>query len=126
MRVVGQCKKYTTPVQIGGVKEFVETLQVVKYRGEPKIERLVPPWFHAVRGPIIGLIIAHTNFQSGADTKARNHGIVVADSLDLAEVIALSRHISETLTAAARADACMERVRNILEGSVVSSVYSAP
>jgi len=110
LRIVGQCKKYERAVGEGAAKEFVETIQTVKYRGEQKIEQLVPAWFHATRGPIIGLMISHAGFQSGADTKARNHGLVFADTLDLAEVAALSRQLPESLDGGARAQLCLSRV----------------
>lgn len=114
LRIVGQCKKHKRTIDEAMAKEFVETLQTVKYRGEPKIEKLVPAWFHATRGPIIGLLVSHAGFQSGADTKARNHGFILADSLDLAEIAALSSQIPEDLDAAARAYQCASRVAQML------------
>ena len=120
MRVVGQCKKYTSPVQVSAVKEFIETLEDVKHRGEPKIEGQTPSWFHATRGPIVGLFVAHSGFQSGAETKARNHGIIAADSLDLAEIMAASERIPEDITLGARADVCADKVRAALQSLVAA------
>jgi len=114
IRIVGQCKKYKRAVEESEAKEFVETIQTVKYRGELKIERLVPAWFHATRGPIVGLMISHAGFQAAADTKARNHGLVFADTLDLAEIAALSRTLAVPLGGDARAKLCRDRVTQTL------------
>lgn len=120
LRIVGQCKKYKSAVSEALMKEFVETIQVVKYRGQSKVEKLVPSWFHSVRGPIIGLMIADSGFQSGADTKARNHGIITADTLDIAEIAALSKIFPESLPADSRAELCRNQVINLLAS------YDAP
>jgi hypothetical protein len=114
LRIVGQCKKYSTPVGENQIKEFVETIQTVKYRGESKIEKLVPAWFHATRGPVIGLMFSHSGFQSGADTKGRNHGILFADTLDLAEIAALSKKLPHSSDGRVRADECRSRVTKLL------------
>jgi hypothetical protein len=114
LRVVGQCKKWKDPVPVGTMKEFLQTLQNVKHRGEPKIEAIVPQWFHAVRGPIVGLVFGHGGFQSGADTVARNHGVIIADSLDLAEIAALSRRIPQKGSGAQRAQECLNRINGFL------------
>jgi hypothetical protein len=116
LRIVGQCKKYSDPISLGRLKEFLETLEDVKHRGEPKIERLVPPWFHSMPGPILGFMIGHSGFQSGATTKARNHGIVLADTLDLAEIISLSRQLPGD-HATARVEACLRRLHQFLQPS---------
>lgn len=122
LRIVGQCKKYDRAIEESKAKEFVETIQTVKYRGEAKIERLVPGWFHATRGPIVGVLIARSGFQAAADTKARNHGLVVADTLDLAEIAALSKELPESLGGSARADLCLGKVNQMLKGQGSSAV----
>jgi hypothetical protein len=114
IRLVGQSKKYTRQVGADKMKEFLETIDEVKHRGEPKTERVVPPWFHATRGPIVGCMIAHRGFQSGATSRARNHGIITADSLDIAEMLALSRGIPDDLDADARTAECLSRTRLLL------------
>jgi Restriction endonuclease len=103
VRIIGQSKKYTSPVGVDKFKEFLTTITEVKHRGEPKTERVIPTWFQTVRGPIVGCMIAHSGFQSGSMTRARNHGIITADSLDVAEMLALSRGIPEHLNGPARA-----------------------
>jgi hypothetical protein len=114
IRIVGQSKKYTRQVGVDKMKEFLATMDEVKHRGEPKTERVVPPWFHATRGPIVGCMIAHRGFQSGATSRARNHGIITADSLDIAEMLALSRGIPDELDADARTAECLSRTRLLL------------
>jgi len=80
----------------------------------PSIESLVPSWFRSSTGPIIGWLIAHNGVQSGGVTKAKNHGIVISDSVDIAEIIALSRHIDVCLPADARAAKAMTMINNYI------------
>jgi len=115
LRIIGQSKKYSGPVQVGAFKEFLKTIDEVKYGGEPKTERIVPPWFHSVRGPIIGLMIGHTGFQSGAESRARRHGVILADSLDMAEMVAVSRRIPEYMTGAERVAECRSKITELLK-----------
>ncbi len=90
IRIVGQAKKYSDrKVEVDEVKELTETIQEVKNRS-PSVEHLVPPWFRKAWGPVAGWLVAHNGVQSGGMTKARNHGIIVSDSIDLAEIAALS------------------------------------
>jgi hypothetical protein len=59
-------------------------------------------------------MIAHRGFQSGAMSRARNHGLITADSLDIAEMLALSRGIPDDLDADARTTECLSRARLLL------------
>jgi len=93
LRIVGQSKKYSDKVQVDEVKEFTTTLEEVRNQN-PSIEHLVPTWFRSASGPRVGWLVAHNGVQSGGLTKAGNHGIIVSDSIDLAEIAALSRQIS--------------------------------
>jgi hypothetical protein len=115
VRIIGQSKRYTGPVAVDRFKEFLTTIAEVKHGGEPKTERVVPTWFRTVRGPIIGCMIAHCGFQSGSMSRARNHGIITADSLDLAEMLTLSRGIPEHLDGPARAANCLAKLRLLLD-----------
>jgi len=90
LRLIGQCKKYATPVQVDSIKEFNSTLQDV-YHLTQKVVRFIPAWFSTAKGPIIGWFISHSGFQKGAIDRAKNFGIVLSDSRDLAEIIAGSR-----------------------------------
>lgn len=114
LRIIGQSKKYTSRVQAGRFKEFLRTIDEVKYGGLQKTEKIVPPWFRAARGPIVGVMIAHSGFQSGAESRARQHGTIAADSLDVAEILALSRGLLEHLTARERASDCRSRIAALL------------
>jgi predicted helicase len=115
LRIVAQCKKYKTAVQGDKVDAFITTIQKVKHRGETKIEARIPIWFHEARGPIVGLIISHMGFQSGARDTAKNHGIITADSMDLAEIAATSKNLAENLGADKRAEECRKRTLELLK-----------
>lgn len=114
VRIVGQSKKYSNRVSDDKVKEFAFTIEDIR-REASRVKDLVPTWFKAAHGPIIGWIIAHNGFQSGAQTRARNHGIVTSNSIDLAEVVAQSRLFFEELSAEDRASQLKNRVRSILD-----------
>jgi len=115
LRIIGQSKKYASAVEAGEFKEFLTTIEEVKHGGQSKTEKIVPPWFRAAYGPIVGLVIAHSGFQSGAETRARQHGVITADSLDMAEIVALSRAIPEHLGSGGRANDCQTRIRALLK-----------
>lgn len=89
LRIIGQSKKYDSRVDFGHMRDFNQSINNVRYQNE-KIEKLVPPWFRASDGPIVGWMIAHSGVQVGAATEARNHGVIVSDSIDIAEIITFS------------------------------------
>jgi hypothetical protein len=113
LRIIGQSKKYSNPVEASVFKEFLQTINEVKSGGEPKTEKIIPTWFH-VRGPIIAVMVAHSGFQSGATTRARRHGVIIADSIDMAEILALSRGIPEHLPSLDRVLKCKDSIQAIL------------
>ena len=113
LRIVGQSKQHKSPVAVGDVRDFITALDNVRKR-QPTVEPHVPTWFRAAHGPILGLLCGHRGFQSGAENMARDHGIVTADSLDLAEVATLARSISEYLKLNERAELLREMVKNTL------------
>lgn len=92
IRVVGQCKKYETRVSVSALREFSATLTAVQNRS-PEVSSLLPDWFAASRGAIIGWVISHSGFQSGATQLAANHGFILSSSLDLAEIFAHSKRV---------------------------------
>jgi hypothetical protein len=114
LRIIGQSKKYDTRVDEERIKAFNETLIDVQKKA-PKITALVPPWFQAVRGPIVGWMVAHKGFKSGAKTRAYNHGILLSDTVDLAEIAALSRELTESASPDQRADELVKRVTALLK-----------
>lgn len=115
LRIIGQSKKYTHPMEAGEFKEFLTTMDEVKHGGQDKTEKIVPPWFRATYGPIIGLVFAHSGFQSGAESRGRRHGVITATSVDIAEMLALSREVPEETDAEGRAACCRKRVGDLLK-----------
>ncbi|MDD3704478.1 MAG: restriction endonuclease [Clostridiaceae bacterium] len=90
LRIIGQCKKYSSDVQVDSIKEFNSTLLDVFSLTE-KVRKVLPNWFITSKGPIIGWFIGHNGFQSGAESRAKNYGIITSDSRDLAELISCSK-----------------------------------
>lgn len=116
LRIIGQAKKYRETVQVDRVKELMTTIQEVRNQN-PSVEYLVPPWFRTASGPVAGWLIAHAGVQAGGITKARNNGIIICDSLDLAEIAALSRRIDDTLPGKQRAKQMVWMVEEFLDSS---------
>lgn len=92
LRIVGQSKfNQTRRVEPKIVDQLMTTLDKVKYRS-PDVDKLIPPWFHTAKGPIVGWIIAHNGLSTGAaESNANHYGIIHSDSRDVAEIIAMSR-----------------------------------
>lgn len=86
LRVVGQCKKYTSALTVDKFEQFVQTMHNVRYRSE-RVRRHIPSWFNESRAPIVGWMIAHDGFQTGAADEGKQHGIYLSDSIDLAELL---------------------------------------
>lgn len=113
IRIVGQCKKYASPVAVDKLEQFITTMQNVRHRSE-RVRRHIPTWFDESRGPIFGWIMAHSGFQIGAADEAKNHGIVLSDTLDLAELICLSDTFHASLPPSDRADKLLEECRRLI------------
>lgn len=113
IRIVGQCKKYASPVAVDRLEQFITTMQNVRHRSE-RVRRHIPTWFDESRGPILGWIMAHSGFQTGAADEAKNHGIVLSDTLDLAELICLSDTFHASLSPSDRADKLVEECRRLI------------
>lgn len=90
IRIIGQSKMYQTEIQVNAIKEFNATLNDV-YSLTDKVKTVIPHWFRQAKGPIIGWIISHEGFQSGAIDRAKNYGIICSDSRDISELISCSR-----------------------------------
>jgi hypothetical protein len=114
IRIIGQSKKYSDRVSVDRVKEMIETIEEVKNQN-PSVEHLVPPWFRTSPGPVIGWLIAHSGAQSGAIAKARNHGIIISDSIDLAEIAVMSRKLDVALSIDDRINQLQESVTSVLK-----------
>lgn len=111
LRIIGQTKRYGEPVSKGEMRDFITTINQIENRS-PETEKHVPSWFRTCRGPLAGWFIAHHGLQSGAESLANDHGIIVSDSLDLAEIAALSRVLEYYNSADERAT----MLRNMVEG----------
>ena len=114
-RVVGQAKKYWDKVGVEKVREFVTSIEGIRHQAA-HLEPLVPAWFSDSSGPVVGWLISHSGFQSGAETLARNHGILISASLDLAEVCSQARAHSEEATPAERASRLGDEIARALAG----------
>jgi hypothetical protein len=125
-RVIGQCKKYNSAISVEKVDAFVTAMQKIKFRSPRKDESQIPNWFHSAKGPIIGLIISHSGFQSGAEELAKNQGILTADTMDLAEIAAKSRKIPESLGAEGRAELCRAKAVELLNKPTGSPILTNP
>lgn len=91
VRLVGQCKKYSSPVAVDRLDQFLQTMQNVRHR-DSRVRQHIPAWFDDAKGPIVGWVVSHSGFQSGAADEAKKHGIVLSDSLDVAELLSLSNN----------------------------------
>ena len=114
VRVVGQCKQYSGPVSVDRIRDFIATLESVRYQSGLLPAGLVPPWFKASAGPMIGWVAANSGWQSGARTLANSHGIVLSTSIDLAEVVAQAKRFHADLPPADRATKVVEQVQSVL------------
>lgn len=88
-------------------------MQNVRHLSE-RVRRHIPTWFHDSRGPIIGWIMSHSGYQTGAADEAKNHGIIISDTLDLAELICLSNTFHANLPPSNRADQLVDECRRLI------------
>jgi hypothetical protein len=96
LRIVGQSKNYKKAADHDHVKGFTSTLNDI-FTQSPRVEKHVPAWFRATPGPIVGWLIARCGLQAGAESRAKDHGLISSNSLDVAEILALSRRLREDL-----------------------------
>lgn len=90
IRVIGQCKKYSSPVSDDRIRDFSTTVRDVCHVAV-STERLVPRWFRESGGPIVGWVISHSGFQAGAAHRGKNQGYILSTSLDIAELLSHGR-----------------------------------
>lgn len=92
LRVVGQAKKWNFRVKRDHVDLLTGTLERIRGRHLPLFESgVLPPWFVSADGLLVGVMLAHLGTQSGGHDVAADRGIILADSRDAAELIALCR-----------------------------------
>ncbi len=113
IRIIGQCKKYSSECQVNAIKEFNQTLLDV-YSLTDKVKNHIPHWFRSARGLIIGWMISHSGFQSGAYDRSKNYGILNSDSKDVAEILSISRKFHRNLSDQDRANMISVEVKRFL------------
>lgn len=102
LRIVGQSKKYASPLAVDRLDQFLQTMHNVRHR-DSRVRAHIPAWFDQASGPIVGWIISHSGFQSGTADEAKKHGVVLSDSLDVTELISLSTSFAPGESPSARA-----------------------
>lgn len=96
IRVVGQTKKYEKRETITRFNCFPTVLNNVQHL-VGRVAEVMPSWFRVERGPIVGIYVAHSGFQSGVVDVAARHGIVLADSVDIGEMCCMSNILDPML-----------------------------
>jgi hypothetical protein len=112
-RIVGQTKKYEQRESITHFNSFLKVLDNVRHL-HGSVAKCMPDWFRRKSGPIVGLYIAHSGYQSGVFSAAAEHGVVLADSIDLAEMCALSTKLDPSALPNRRAELFLEQARQLL------------
>lgn len=90
IRIVGQCKKYSSKDNVGHMREFVQILNNVHNKSY-RVGEILPDWFKLERGVIIGWHISNLGHQVGALDIAKNYGILVSDTKQMIEIICRSK-----------------------------------
>lgn len=115
VRIVGQCKKYSSPVTVDRIRDFIATMESVRNQSGLLPQGLIPAWFKSSAGPIIGWVASHSGWQSGAQTVANSHGIVLSASVDLAEVVAQCRTFFPDFIPSARIARLVDEIQLVLD-----------
>lgn len=123
VRIVGQSKKWATRIPRAKIQEFVTTLTDVRHkRGE--VAAALPNWFLASEGPIVGCVVSQRGFQSGARSVASDHGIILADEIDIAEVLVLDRRRAWDFTGVPPIDTWSDVLSDIPEETIQQQVVA--
>ena len=85
IRIVGQCKKYSTKDNVSNMKEFLSSLNFV-YNHAFRVGETLPNWFRSERGIIVGWHISDKGHQAGALDIAKSYGVIVSDTKDLIDI----------------------------------------
>ncbi len=113
IRIIGQCKKYQDPVAVDRIEQFLQTMNNVRHRSD-RVKKHLPAWFEEARGPIIGWVVAHMGYQSGAADEAKRHGIVLSDTLDMAELFSFSPSFHTSDSPATRAQRLYDQCQALI------------
>lgn len=114
IRIVGQAKKWNTRVERSVIQGMSDVIGDVLARS-PDLTNILPDWFFAAGGPVIGWVCGHKGVQSGGMAFADTRGIVVSDSRDLAQIVALHGEWDE------KENVC-SFIRRSVDGILTSSV----
>lgn len=98
LRIVGQSKKWARPTTKDAVRLLASTILDIQRQNSDILSQL-PAWFLASNEPIVGCIFSHSGFQSGATSFALQHGMVLGDTRDLAEIMCTARRYEAKLSA---------------------------
>ncbi len=90
LRIVVQSKMYASRVAVDKATLFAKTLDDIRASRSSLVSE-VPDWFLASHSPIVGVVVGHSGFQSGARDKCREEGIVALESIDIAQALSLCR-----------------------------------
>lgn len=113
LRIVGQCKKYQSPVAVDRIEQFLQTMSNVRHRSE-RVRKHLPAWFETARGPIVGWVIAHSGYQTGSADEAKKHGIVLSDSMDMADLFSFANSFNGAAPPLMRAQSLLSSCQMIL------------
>jgi len=113
LRIVGQTKKYEDRDSITRFNSFLKALENVRHTHKTVLHH-IPVWFRRGYGPIIGWYVAHKGLQSGAKEAARDHGVVVSDSVDIAQAVAESGKLGDTRNVNGMTTELTHRIENAL------------
>lgn len=94
LRIVGQCKKYEYRDSVTRFNSFLKALENVRHIHKT-VQHHIPNWFRRGYGPLIGWYIAHNGLQSGAMDAAKDHGVIISDSVDIAQSVTETNRLGD-------------------------------
>jgi ferredoxin-like protein FixX len=116
IRIVGQSKKWSSRIERDVVRLLADTLDDIRKRNQRILEStILPPWFVSAKGPLVGCMMAHSGAQSGGHDIANDHGIIMADSRDIAEIATLSRRWNPTLGSQGAIEFLRDSISEVLQ-----------
>ena len=98
IRIVGQAKHHSENEKVGEPDMNAFITQFENFReGRGRGFRAVPAWFRRAKSPMTAIFITNTEFTGGAQTAARNAGVVIRDGEQIAEDLVRSPKVNELL-----------------------------
>ena len=86
IRIVGQSKKFNSPVPREKIQAFDSCLTDIRHDAF-HMTTMLPTWFRSSASRIVSCFIAHAGLQSGGMRMSQKLGYVVLDTMALAEII---------------------------------------